>query len=682
MGNLQISRRRVLLVTLGVLLLLDLCRSLYARVGYEQPFENWQPDPAVYAELTWPPGADLPPDTPIGKRVFAQRCAVCHGPDGRGNGPAAPSLIPRPRDFTKGQFKYKSTPADQPPSDADLIKTVSIGLRASAMPFWQDILSVDEIRDVVAHVKSLSSAFGGLSPTPLTVPPRVPPDAASIGRGTELFKTQGCVACHGPAGRGGIRLVDAKGYPVLSRDLTAPWTFRGGSEPEQIWLRITTGLAPSPMPSFADKTSPSERWDLVNYVLSLSRTPPWEPGGTFGGPGQLADPVKRGEYLVHAEMCGLCHTQATRGGIYRDEYFLAGGQRVDVWPHGVLVSRNLTSDPETGLGRWTPEQIVEAMRNGRTPDRYLNVFDMPWHFLHGLRDEDATAMAEYLKTLTPVRNAIPPPLRYGLLETVVGKLTRPLPAALPETITFLDGNFGQSSGIPIQRHLPQQLLIVAQWVLLGIGGVAFILAAPPGRRWPRRLTGWLLLILGMAGIGAVAFLLRVLYEMPATAVIPPDVIAKPVLATIHEPDSAAFRNPEHRAMVMRGQYLFTVASCAMCHQGNGEGARKTSWSPAGTRWSRNISSHPTNGIGAWSDAAIARAIRSGVSATGGRALHWQGMIWDHASNWDEEDIRSLVAYLRTLPPVDRAVPAPRPPSPDDCEKATIWVGENDLPGCR
>lgn len=330
MGNLLISRRRVLLVTLGLLLVLDLCRSLYARVGYDQPFENWQPDPAVYAELTWSPGADLPRDTPPGKRVFGQRCAVCHGPDGRGNGPAAPSLIPRPRDFTKGQFKYKSTPADQPPSDADLIKAVSAGLRASAMPFWHDILSADEIREVVAHIKSLSNAFGGPAPTPLAVPPRVSSDAAGIGRGRELFKTQGCVACHGPEGRGGIRLADAKGSPVISRDLTAPWTFRGGSEPEQIWLRITTGLAPSPMPSFADKTTPSERWDLVNYILSLARTPPWEPGGTFGGPGQLADPVKRGEYLVHAEMCGLCHTQATRGGIYRDEYFLAGGQRVDV----------------------------------------------------------------------------------------------------------------------------------------------------------------------------------------------------------------------------------------------------------------------------------------------------------------------------------------------------------------
>jgi mono/diheme cytochrome c family protein len=217
--------------------------------------------------------------------------------------------------------------------------------------------------------------------------------------------------------------------------------------------------------------------------------------------------------------------------------------------------------------------------------------------------------------------------------------------------------------------------------VLGLGTVLFLLSVSRERRRPRRPTGWILLILGVAGLGIAAFLIRIIYEMPATAFIPPEVIAKPVLATVHEPDPTTFRGQEHAAMVMRGKYLFTIASCAMCHQGNGEGARKTSWAPAGTRWSRNISSHPTHGIGAWSDAAVARAIRSGVSANG-RALHWQGMIWDHASNWDEEDVRALIAYLRTLPPVDRKVPDPRPPSAEDCEKATVWVGENDLPGCR
>ena len=64
------SRRHVLLVTVGLLLLLDLGRSINARIGFSEPPELWQPDPSVYADLTWPPGTDLPPDTPVGSTCF------------------------------------------------------------------------------------------------------------------------------------------------------------------------------------------------------------------------------------------------------------------------------------------------------------------------------------------------------------------------------------------------------------------------------------------------------------------------------------------------------------------------------------------------------------------------------------------------------------------------------------
>ena len=82
------SRRRVVLLTVGLLLLFDVGRSINARLGFSEPRELWQPDPAVYADLTWPPGSDLASDTPVGRRVFVERCAVCHGPDGRGARPA------------------------------------------------------------------------------------------------------------------------------------------------------------------------------------------------------------------------------------------------------------------------------------------------------------------------------------------------------------------------------------------------------------------------------------------------------------------------------------------------------------------------------------------------------------------------------------------------------------------
>jgi hypothetical protein len=98
-------------------------------------------------------------------------------------------------------------------------------------------------------------------------------------------------------------------------------------------------------------------------------------------------------------------------------------------------------------------------------------------------------------------------------------------------------------------------------------------------------------------------------------------------------------------------------------------------------WSRNITSDVRTGIGAWTDEQIVRAIRSGITPDG-RTLHWQGMIWDHASNWDEEDIHALVAYLRMLPPVARQIPPARPPTPDDCTVYTFWVANSTVPGCR
>jgi mono/diheme cytochrome c family protein len=209
------KRMRIIFVAIVLLLILDLGRSINARVGFDDPPELWQPDPAVYADLVWPPGTGLAPDTTVGERVFAQRCAVCHGPDGRGNGPAAPSLTPHPRNFTQGQFKYKSTSGDKPPLDEDLIRTVTNGLQASAMPYFKDLLSDTEIREVVKHIKSLSPIFESTTSEGLVIPARVTPDAESIGRGKNLFVENGCTFCHGVDARGGLELEENTGYRLI-----------------------------------------------------------------------------------------------------------------------------------------------------------------------------------------------------------------------------------------------------------------------------------------------------------------------------------------------------------------------------------------------------------------------------------------------------------------------------------
>jgi mono/diheme cytochrome c family protein len=578
-------------------------------------------------------------------------------------------------------FKFKSTPHGQPPTDDDLKQIVANGLPASAMPYFRDLLSESEIDAVVAQVKQFSKAFSGASPQGIVVPPRPATTAASVERGRALYIAQDCVGCHGPDGRKGGFLVDSStNRPTPIRDLSAPWTFRGGSDPNQIWLRLTTGVGDS-MPTYAYGLRPGQRWDLVSYVQSLARVAPWQPGGRLDGPGQRADLLRRGEYLVHAEMCGLCHTQINRTGIYRgDDFYLAGGMRVGAYPHGVFVSRNLTSDDETGVGKWTETQIVNALRNGRAPDRLLNLWCMPWFYLHYLTEDDATAIARYLKDLRPVHNRIPPPLHYGLVETIASKLTRPLPAAVVTVLTYADGNFGRTdSRVPQGRA--QTTLIDSQWIVLIGGALLFTFAGPREHRFPGSVRGWLTLVVSVVVLLLLGLVGWVIYALPTLSFIPPEQIVSGATAGIPEPDPAGFKTLEQKALVQRGRYLFSVASCAFCHNPNGAGGSKVSWRPLGTLWTRNISSDTGTGIGAWTDGQIVRAIRSGITPDG-RTLHWQGMIWDHASNWDEEDIRALVAYLRMLPPVIRQIPPARPPAADDCAVYTFWVAKSTVPGCR
>ena len=367
-------------------------------------------------------------------------------------------------------------------------------------------------------------------------------------------------------------------------------------------------------------------------------------------------------------------------GIYRgDDFYLAGGMRVEAYPHGVLVSRNLTSDPETGLGNWSEDQIANAMRNGRARGRVLNMYDMPWINLHNLSQDDATAIARYLKTLPPVRNQIPAPLHYGVIETLIAKLTRPLPAVPTTVLTFADQRYGQNGGLP--RDWPQAALMAAQWGVLALGLVAFVFAAPRERRFPSRPRRWVGVAASLFGLFVLGVIGSAIYDLPMLTVIPPEQIAGGAAALIPTPDPATLKSPEQAVLVERGRYVFTVASCAMCHGPDGSGGSKISWKPMGTVWTRNLTPDAATGLGSWSDAEIARAIRSGVSRDG-YVLHWQGMIWDHASNWDEEDIRALIAYLHTLPLVKNKIPADRPPAPDDCEVYTFWTSESHVAGCR
>ncbi|HMP82274.1 MAG TPA: cytochrome c, partial [Verrucomicrobiota bacterium] len=91
-----------------------------------------------------------------GQTVYNLHCAACHGEGGDGNGPASVWLYPKPRDFSAGQFKIKSTPAQFLPTDDDLLQSVNRGLPGSSMPGFS-YLSEQERRDVVQYVKHLTA---------------------------------------------------------------------------------------------------------------------------------------------------------------------------------------------------------------------------------------------------------------------------------------------------------------------------------------------------------------------------------------------------------------------------------------------------------------------------------------------------------------------------------------------
>jgi DMSO reductase family type II enzyme heme b subunit len=226
-----------------------------------------------------------PEDIQAGKKIYEKRCSYCHGEDGKGDGPAADFFTPRPRDFTSSLFKYRSTATGQMPTDQDLFKTVSHGLPGTGMPSWDDVLNENERMQVIQYIKTFSRRFARLTapPSPIAVGPKVSPSKESIERGKELYKTLECFKCHGDEGRGdGPSAPDLKddfGFPVRPRDLTRKWYFRGGHEPEDIYLRFNTGLAGTPMPSFSDSLDNQKSWDLANYVLSLS--PPSKPDLKF-----------------------------------------------------------------------------------------------------------------------------------------------------------------------------------------------------------------------------------------------------------------------------------------------------------------------------------------------------------------------------------------------------------------
>lgn len=232
---------------------------------------------ALATSLLAAPGleAQAPAQTqPPGGPLYQKLCSQCHGEKGDGLGVGAARLQPRPRDFTAGKYKIRHTPSGSLPTDDDLRYVIREGMPYTSMPPWKH-LSDAEIETLVAAVKSFSPDFANpeRKPTPIPIPKAPSYSAESAKKGKEVYARIGCAACHGEVGRGdgtsAPSLKDDWGHAIRAADLTKRWTYRGGATREDIYRTFTTGLNGTPMPAFAESLTDQERWELVDYIVSL-----------------------------------------------------------------------------------------------------------------------------------------------------------------------------------------------------------------------------------------------------------------------------------------------------------------------------------------------------------------------------------------------------------------------------
>jgi mono/diheme cytochrome c family protein len=218
-----------------------------------------------------------------GKNLYLKNCSQCHGEKGDGEGYATPHLLPRPRDFTTGKFKVRTTPNGALPTHQDLVNIIRRGMPYTSMPGWPDLTEQD-VSNLAYYIKTFSPSFAdpANAAQPIELPSAPSASNESVELGKKLYVETGCVKCHGNLGRAdgpsAPTLMDELGHPIRAANLTEPWTFRGGSSREDIFRTMTTGLNGTPMPSFTDSLTVEQRWAITDFIASLSSSS--EPGYT------------------------------------------------------------------------------------------------------------------------------------------------------------------------------------------------------------------------------------------------------------------------------------------------------------------------------------------------------------------------------------------------------------------
>lgn len=224
----------------------------------------------------------LEPGDPTRGAVLGRKlCTSCHGADGRGRGEAAEGLDPPPRDFVRAVYRYRSTPTGSLPTDADLARSIIVGLPGTSMAGFGDLLSAQDVRDLVAWVKAFSPRFSIEEiDDPIEIPSPPAMTAATIERGREVYAEMQCGKCHGEDGSGSgwaskDDLRGPLGQYFNPRDFREG-IYRSGIHQRDLYRTVVTGLDGTPMAAYEDTLPPEDVYSLVHYLLDLERgRGPW-----------------------------------------------------------------------------------------------------------------------------------------------------------------------------------------------------------------------------------------------------------------------------------------------------------------------------------------------------------------------------------------------------------------------
>jgi hypothetical protein len=153
---------------------------------------------------------------------------------------------------------------------------------------------------------------------------------------------------------------------------------------------------------------PLKDYEQINATMILDAPTPVEVAP------ENREAVTRGEYLVELLGCGACHTDGALIGEPDMERPLAGSaigiaytSPLESRYPGVVYAPNITPDNETGIGRWSDQQIANAVRAGVGRHGERRILVMPWQGYAQISNDDAFAIVGYLRNIKPIRNRVP-----------------------------------------------------------------------------------------------------------------------------------------------------------------------------------------------------------------------------------------------------------------------------------